>query len=139
MLTGRPPFKGQTPIDTMRQVVEDEVVPPTRLVPKVARDLETICLHCLSKEPSRRYRTAVALAEDLECYLAGTPINARRTPLWERGVKLARRRPLATLLCTLSLIGTLGLLGGWMRFSARQQEQGQREFTAGPSSETRRS
>jgi serine/threonine protein kinase/tetratricopeptide (TPR) repeat protein len=129
MLTGRPPFKGETPIETMRQVVEDEVVPPRRLVPKVDRDLETVCLQCLKKEQARRYPSAVALAQDLECYLAGTSINARRTPLWERGVKLARRRPMATLLCTLSLIATIGLLGGWMRFSARQQEQGQREFT----------
>ena len=90
MLTGRPPFKGETPIETMRQVIEDDVVPPTRLVPKVARDLETICLHCLNKEQSRRYRSAIALAEDLECYLAGNSIKARRTPLWKRGVKLAR-------------------------------------------------
>jgi tetratricopeptide (TPR) repeat protein/tRNA A-37 threonylcarbamoyl transferase component Bud32 len=122
MLTGRPPFKGQTPVDTIRQVIEDDVVPPARLVPRVARDLETICLHCLSKEPSRRYRTAVALAEDLERYLAGDSIMARRTPLLERGVKLARRRPLAVALCTLSLAGTLGLSGAWMQSRARKAE-----------------
>ena len=128
MLTGRPPFKGETPIETMRQVVEDDVVPPRRLVPKVCRDLETICLHCLNKEQGRRYPSAVALAEDLESYLAGTSINARRTPHWERGVKLARRRPVATLLCALSLIGTIGLVGGWMIHGARQQEKGRLEF-----------
>ena len=120
MLTGRPPFKGQTPIDTIRQVVEDDVVPPTRLVPKVARDLETICLHCLHKEPYRRYRTASALAEDLERFLAGDPIRARRTPLWERGVKLARRRPLATAMCALALVGTLGLSRAWIEDRAHK-------------------
>ena len=93
MLTGRPPFKGETPMETVRQVIHDDVVPPTRLVPKVARDLETICLHCLNKEQSRRYPSALALADDLERFLAGRPIKARPTPLWERGVKLARRRP----------------------------------------------
>ena len=120
MLTGRPPFKGQTPIDTIRQVVEDDVVPPTLLVPKVARDLETICLHCLHKEPYRRYRTASALAEDLERFLAGDPIRARRTPLWERGVKLARRRPLATAMCALALAGTLGLSRAWIEDRAHK-------------------
>jgi tetratricopeptide (TPR) repeat protein len=102
MLTGRPPFKGATPMETMRQVVDDDPVPPSRLVPRVARDLETICLKCLNKEPSRRYDSALALAEDLERYLAGEPIKARRTPPWERGAKWARRRPVtATLLAGL--------------------------------------
>ena len=108
MLTGRPPFKGETPIETVRQVVEDEVVPPSRLVPRVARDLETICLQCLHKEPSRRYGSARSLAEDLQNYLAGRPVAARRTPLWERGVKLARRHTLATTLFTLGLVATFG-------------------------------
>jgi eukaryotic-like serine/threonine-protein kinase len=128
VLTGRPPYKGETPMETVRQVMHDEVVPPTRLVPKVARDLETICLHCLSKEQPRRYRSALALAEDLERFLAGKPIKARRTPLWERGVKLARRRPVATTLCTLGLLGTLALSGAWQHYSALQQEQKQRDI-----------
>jgi eukaryotic-like serine/threonine-protein kinase len=128
MLTGRPPFKGETPVETMRQVIEDDVVPPTRLVPKVARDLETVCLHCLNKEQDRRYPSAAALAEDLECYLAGNSINARRTPLWERGVKLARRRPVATLVCALSLIGIVGSLGGWAQYNTFQRELAQGEL-----------
>ncbi len=115
MLTGRPPFKGETPIETVRQVVSDEVVPPTRLVPKIARDLETICLHCLNKDQSRRYRSALGLAEDLERFLAGNPIKARPTPLWERGVKLARRRPLATTLWTFVLLAILGSTGAWLQ------------------------
>jgi tetratricopeptide (TPR) repeat protein len=118
MLTGRPPFKGETPIETVRQVVEDEVVPPSRLVPRVARDLETICLQCLHKEPSRRYKSARALAEDLENYLAGRPVAARRTPLWERGVKLARRHSLAATLVTLGLIATIGLTAAWLNYSS---------------------
>ncbi len=117
MLTGRPPFKGETPVETVRQVVEDEVVPPSRLVPRVARDLETICLQCLHKEPSRRYLSSRSLAEDLQNYLTGRPVAARRTPLWERGVKLARRHTLAATLLALGLFATFGLSAAWLKFT----------------------
>ncbi|MGP0068741.1 MAG: serine/threonine-protein kinase, partial [Isosphaeraceae bacterium] len=123
MLTGRPPFKGETPIETVRQVVEDEVVPPSRLVPRVARDLETICLQCLHKEASRRYDSAQALAEDLENFLAGRPVAARRTPLWERGFKLARRHLLAATLLTLSLVATVSLAGAWLQYRSGETQR----------------
>jgi len=128
MLTGRPPFKGETPIETVRQVISDDVVPPGRLVPKVARDLETICLHCLNKEQFKRYRSARELAADLERFLAGTPIKARPTPLWERGVKLARRRPVATTLCTLGLLATIATTAGWTRYSSVQRFKERQDF-----------
>jgi serine/threonine protein kinase/tetratricopeptide (TPR) repeat protein len=103
-LTGRPPFKGTTPVDTVMQVLHDEPLPPSRLSPQVPRDLETICLKCLAKEPHRRYPTARALAEDLDRYLSNQPIRARRTPPWELGLKWARRRP------TFSTLGAVGFL-----------------------------
>jgi serine/threonine protein kinase/Tfp pilus assembly protein PilF len=121
-LTGRPPFKGATPLETVRQVVEDEVVPPSRLVPRVPRDLETICLHCLKKEPAKRYGSARAVAEDLENFLAGRPIKARRTPFWERGFKLARRHPVAATLVTLGLTAALGAGGYALRASSQRQQ-----------------
>jgi tetratricopeptide (TPR) repeat protein len=120
MLTGRPPFKGETPIETVRQVVEDDVVPPSRLVPKVARDLETICLHCLHKEPGRRYASAGALAADLDRFLAGRPVKARRTPFWERGIKLARRHPVPATLLLLALATTAGLTAAWRNYETRK-------------------
>src|SRR5262249_28846145 len=127
MLTGRPPFKGETSIETVRQVVEDDVVPPSQLVPKVARDLETICLHCLEKDPARRYASARELALDLENHLAGRPTGARRTPAWERALKLARRHPVTTTLLVLGLVTALGLGGAWVRSS---QIRYQREIRA---------
>ena len=75
MLTGRPPFNGETFIETVRQVIYDEVVPPSRLVPKVDRDLETICLKCLSKETPRRYASASELAADLDRHRKGESIH----------------------------------------------------------------
>jgi serine/threonine protein kinase len=97
MLTGRPPFKGETPIETVRMVIDADPVPPSQLVPRVARDLETICLKCLFKQPHKRYVTAAALAADLTRYLKGEPIEARRTPLHERAFKWSKRHTLRAL------------------------------------------
>src|SRR5262249_24375431 len=88
-----------------------EPVPPTRLQPKLPRDLETICLKCLQKEPRRRYASAEALADDLRCYLAGEPIRARPTPLWERGLIWVRRRPMAAALAAVVALAAAGLIG----------------------------
>ena len=111
MLTGRPPFKGTTPEETVWQVVHEEPVPPSRLLSRLPRDLETICLKCLAKEPPKRYASAEALAEDLCRYLAGQTILARRTPVWERGLKWARRRPLTATLLGLAATAVVGLVG----------------------------
>jgi tetratricopeptide (TPR) repeat protein/predicted Ser/Thr protein kinase len=111
-LVGRPPFKAATTVDTIRQVVADEPVPPTRLNPKVPRDLETICLKCLEKESGKRYPTAQALADDLHRFTTGEAILARPTSTVERAVKWARRRPAAAALIAVSVAATLALLVG---------------------------
>jgi serine/threonine protein kinase/Flp pilus assembly protein TadD len=119
MLTGRPPFKGESRIETIRQVVEDDPLAPAKLVPLVARDLETICLKCLNKDPARRYPAAKALAEDLGRFCRGEPIKARPTPFWERGAKWARRHPLKAAASVLTLLLSLGLIAG--RFDHEQK------------------
>jgi ABC-type amino acid transport substrate-binding protein len=93
-LTGRPPFRAANPLDTVLLVMSAEPVPPSRLQPRVHRDLETICLKCLQKEPRQRYESALALAEDLRRFLDGEAILARPVRAWERGVKWVRRNPL---------------------------------------------
>src|SRR5581483_10745311 len=92
-LTGRPPFRAATPLETVVQVVTDDPVPPSRLVPKLPRDLETICLKCLQKDPRRRYASAAELADDLRRFLDGRPVLARPTGLIEKAWKAAKRRP----------------------------------------------
>jgi WD40 repeat protein len=131
-LTGRPPFRAETPLDTVLQVLADEPLAPTKLQPKVPRDLETICLTCLRKEPARRYASAAALADDLRRFLAGEPIRARRTPAWERALKWARRRPAAAAAVALplvvALLGFAGITWQWRQAeSARQAAVGKAE------------
>src|SRR5262249_50804978 len=123
-LTGRPPFKAATPLDTVLQVVSEEPVPPSRLQPKLPRDLETICLKCLRKEPVKRYADAEQLAEDLRRFRVGEPIRARPIPPWERALKWARRRPAMAALWLVSVAAALALLGvGWWYNGQLEQER----------------
>jgi tetratricopeptide (TPR) repeat protein len=136
MLTGRPPFRAETATATLQQVLADEPVPPARLNPQVPRDLETICLKCLQKEPVRRYASAQALAEDLGRFERGEPILARPLGHVGRLARWARRRPtaaalyatlLTSALLVLALVGAQLRLSGQRQASARAAEQDLRE------------
>ena len=104
LLTGQRPFRGENPVEVLRQVESQEAPSPSRVRPGLPRDLSTICLHCLEKAPSRRYESAAALADDLRRFLDGAPIQARPVGRLERTWKWARRRPaLALLLLTIAI------------------------------------
>src|SRR5262249_38681078 len=106
LLTGRPPFRAETPAETIQQVISQEPVVPSRLNSKIPRDLETICLACLRKEPERRYGSATALAEDLRRFLEGRPIQARPLGPVARLSRWCRRNPAATIICVLLVTGS---------------------------------
>ncbi|MCI0536192.1 MAG: serine/threonine protein kinase [Verrucomicrobiales bacterium] len=107
LLTGRPPFQAETPLATLRKTVEEDPKRPSAIRDQMDRDLETICLKCLSKAPSRRYQSAEALAEDLERWLRREPISARPPTNWERIVNHVRLHPIRTALSGVALLAIL--------------------------------
>jgi len=112
LLTGQPPFAGGTTYETIKLLLDTEPRQPRQLNPKIDRDLSTICLKCLEKDPARRYSSALALAEDLEHWLKHEPIQARRTGVFTRGKKWVRRNPTSALLAA-SLMA-LAATAGWI-------------------------
>jgi WD40 repeat protein len=131
VLTGRPPFQGVTPVDTVVQVLRQEPVPPRRLQTAVPRDLETVCLKCLQKDTRKRYASAGELADDLRRFRAGEPIHARRVGLLGQTGRWCRRNPaLAGVLMALLLAlvaGFAGVTWGYLDASAaRRREAGAR-------------
>jgi WD40 repeat protein/tRNA A-37 threonylcarbamoyl transferase component Bud32 len=124
-LTGRPPFESATDVDTLLQVLSEEPVPPRRLRPEVSRDLETICLKCLQKEPGQRYESAGALAEDLRRFLEGEPVRARPTGRLARALRWTKRAPAhAALAAVLAVVlGTsLVLLVDFLAWASRRRQ-----------------
>ncbi len=130
LLTGRAPFRGATPLDIVTQVREREPEAPSALCPAVDRDLETVCLKCLRKEPRQRYGSAEALAEDLGRWLRGDPVAARRAGPAERAWRWCGRNPGVTgLIATVGLLLTLTVVGlstGLVLLS-RESEEKERE------------
>jgi tetratricopeptide (TPR) repeat protein/tRNA A-37 threonylcarbamoyl transferase component Bud32 len=125
-LTGRPPFQGETAWDTLQLVVGSDPVAVRQLQPKVPRDLETICLACLRKEPAQRYASAALLADDLQRFLDGQPVRARPVGLAERTWRWGRRNPgMAGLAAALSFVvvgSVIGLAGLWLRAERKGDE-----------------
>ncbi len=127
-LIGHPPFQGQSPLDTLALVQQQEPVPPRQMRPKVPRDLETICLKCLEKEPRSRYASAQALADDLGRFMAGKPVYARPVRFWNRGTRWLRRHPAGATAIALSVVLLLaGFTALWL--VVEKQAQSDRAIT----------
>jgi hypothetical protein len=123
MLTGRPPLAGATILETLEQVRTQEPLPPSRLQPKVPRDLETICLKCLQKEPQNRYSDCAALAEDLRRFVAGNPILARPVSAPERLWRWCRRNPKVAVLSGSLMLLLFAILVGLVFFNVKLSEE----------------
>jgi serine/threonine protein kinase/tetratricopeptide (TPR) repeat protein len=123
LLTGRPPFKGSTAIDTLEQVRGQEPVALSRLQPKIPRDLETICLKGLRKDPRQRYHTALEFAEDLDRFLDAQPIRARPVPAWERAWKWTRREPAKAAAIGAAILALAATTAGGIFFGLYKQQQ----------------
>ena len=134
MLTGRAPFRAETPLETMRKVVEEEPTAPHLLYSFADPELETICLKCLEKDPQRRYPSAEALAEDVERWLRGEPIAARPATVLTRVRKWIRRKPaIAALVIALHLVfvlGAIGVLWQWHRATESAERLRRRLYVA---------
>jgi serine/threonine-protein kinase len=122
LLTGRPPFHGETAAATIHQVTTQDPVPPSRLNPAVPRDLDTIGLKCLHKEPGRRYTSAAALADDLRRFGEGRPIQARPLGWGERFWRWCRRNPTAAALLATALV-LVGLASGGGMWLVQQRAE----------------
>jgi len=126
VLTGQPPFRQETTLQTLVQVREREPARPSAVHPKVDRDLETICLKCLEKDPHRRYGSAEALAEELERWLAGEPITARPVSGVERAWRRYKRNPVVSSLLAavvlVAVVGLVGVLSQWQVAVANEQK-----------------
>jgi WD40 repeat protein/serine/threonine protein kinase len=126
LLTGRPPFRGETVTDTLQQILLQEPVPPRRLQPKVPRDLETICLKCLNKETWRRYPTAHELADELDRFLHHHPIRARPVGAWVRLGRWCRRNPALAAVTGLALTTLLAAIAVAVSFALYQRSAAER-------------
>jgi tetratricopeptide (TPR) repeat protein len=133
-LTGRPPFRAETDVATLSQILHEDPVTPRRLQPTIPRDLETICLKCLRKEPGRRYASAQELADDLRRFRTEESIQARPVGMAERVVRWCRRKPvvagLLTALLFVFLAGLSGVLVLWRRdrYHAAEAERNADDF-----------
>jgi WD40 repeat protein/tRNA A-37 threonylcarbamoyl transferase component Bud32 len=123
LVTGRPPFQGTTTLETMLQVSNEEAVRPTQLQPKLPRDLETIILKCLDKEPRKRYAGAASLAEDLRRFQSGEPILARPIGRAARLIKWARRKPAQAALVAVITTAAFVFLIGFALFTWQLEDE----------------
>lgn len=117
MLTGRPPFRGQTQLETLEHVRDREPIPPTQLQPSVPSDIESICLTCLQKNPTERYQTAEALADDVRAFLTGRPFHARPFSRWRSVTKWAGRHRSILSLVSIAAMCIVGLVIGGFGWS----------------------